>query len=369
MIRRRRRAEAHTNDINAPRGGPIHPLGTHIVDLLMSCQIENTEIQGWRAVRLSNAAIEVTVLPDKGADIYEFVDRSTSIDVLMKTPWGLQPPGSQPRRGSGADKFLHNYEGAWQELFPNTGNSCRCRDLEIPLHGEVAILPWALSVEQESQNEIRICLAVECRQLPLTLTRRMRLSGSSPVLTIEETVRNLSDRKVSFVWGHHPVLGAPFLEAGCRVTVDRCTVHTPEVPFDPRNVSYACGQRAPWPYIRRIDGQQVDLRSVPGPDANTHDHACLTDLERGWIEVENPRLGRAFSLEWDPGVFRWVNNWRPFGGSHAAPLEGVYGIALEPWSARANLADAMATGSALSLEGGATLSTCLTAALRITGTT
>lgn len=333
----------------------------------MSCRITNTEVNGWRAVRLSNDAIEVTVLPDKGADIYSFVDRVTGIDVLMKTPWGLQPPGSAPRAGSADDAFLHNYEGAWQELLPNTGPPCTHEGRQIPLHGEVAIVPWTLDVERDDEDEVCIRLDVQCRQIPLALTRRMRLSRASPVLRLDETVRNVSDRKVTFVWGHHPVLGAPFLEAGCRMNVAPCTAHTPEVPFDPANASYAAGQRAPWPYIRGIDGRKIDLRHVPGPDADTHDHACLTDLERGWIEVENPRLGLAFGLEWDPGVFRWINNWRPFGGLHAAPLEGVYGIALEPWASRTNLADAVATGTALSLEGGGTLETSLQATLRRSG--
>ena len=98
------------------------------------------------------------------------------------------------------------------------------------------------------------------------------------------------------------MLGAPFLEAGCLMRVASCTVHTPATPFDPHNTSYAPGQRAPWPHIRALDGSQVDLRVVPGPAANIHDHACLSDLDRGWVEVENPRLRLSFSLEWEGGL-------------------------------------------------------------------
>lgn len=315
---------------------------------------------------LANGTIEVTVLPDKGADIYAFVDVASGIDVLLKTPWGLLPPGSPPRPESNADAFLHNYEGAWQELLPNTGPSCTYKDTHIPLHGDVATRPWKLYVEHEGEDHVRIRLEVQTQFPPLVLTRRMSLSASSPVLMIEETVRNPSSKPVSFVWGHHPVLGAPFLEAGCQMRVANCTVHTPRTPFDPANSFYAPGQRAQWPYIRAIDDSNVDLRLIPGPEADIHDHACLTDLERGWIEIENSRLGLTFSLEWDPTVFRWINNWRPLGGSHAEPLEGIYGIALEPWASQTNLAEAVATGTALSLDGGQTLSTSLKAALRRT---
>ena len=333
----------------------------------MSCSITRLRINGWPALRLSDSAIEVTLLPAKGADIYSFVDVATGIDVLMKTPWGLQPPGSMPHPGSGRDEFLHNYEGGWQELFPNTGPACTYQGREIPLHGEVATLPWNSSVEREDENEIRVRVDVRCRQVPLSLTRRMTLTSLSGVVVIDEIVRNEADQTVMFVWGHHPVLGAPFLEQGCCLQVGRCSVYTPDVPFDAANVSYACGQRGAWPYIRQLDGQEVDLRIIPGPDANTHDHACLTDLGRGMIEVENRRLGLVFGMEWDASIFRWINNWRPFGGSHAAPLEGIYGLAIEPWVTRSNLAAAVADGTSLSIEGGGTFQTSIKAFLRKSG--
>jgi galactose mutarotase-like enzyme len=330
----------------------------------MSCRITHAQINGWRALKLGNGLIEVTTLPEKGADIYEFVDVASGIDVLMKTPWGLLHPGSAPRVASGDDRFLQNYEGAWQELLPNTGPACTHGGRYVPLHGEVATLPWSSRIDRDGSDCAQVSLDVHCQVPPLALTRRMRVCADAPVLTIEETVRNRSDRPVQFVWGHHPVLGAPFLEAGCLMRVASCTVHTPATPFDPHNTSYAPGQRAPWPHIRALDGSQVDLRVVPGPAANIHDHACLSDLDRGWVEVENPRLRLSFSLEWDPTVFRWINNWRPLGGSHAAPLEGIYGLALEPWVAWANLTEAVAAGTALALEPGASLSTWLKAGLR-----
>ena len=333
----------------------------------MSCSLTRAEINGWQALRLSNSLIEVTVLPQKGADIYSFVDVPSGLDILLKTPWGLQPPDAPARLGSGRDAFLHNYEGAWQELFPNTGPACIYNGIEVPLHGEVATLPWKTTVEREAPDEIRLCFDVQCRQRPLSLTRRMTLAGDSGTLTIDEMVRNTSDDTELFVWGHHPVLGAPFLEAGCQLRTDDCTVYTPGAPFDPRGASYASGQCAPWPYIRGVDGQEIDLRLIPGADAHTHDHACLTDLRCGWVEVENPRLGLLFSLEWDANLFRWINNWRPFGGVRIASLKGIYGLAIEPWSSQSNLADAVMSGTATWIAGRGALKTSLKATLRSPG--
>ena len=64
------------------------------------------------------------MLPERGCEIYEFRDRSTGVDVLFKSPWGLQPPGAPPREGSEGMEFLHNYGGGWQELLPSCNDAC-----------------------------------------------------------------------------------------------------------------------------------------------------------------------------------------------------------------------------------------------------
>jgi len=327
-----------------------------------SCSIARREIKGWSAVTLANSQIAVTVLPQKGADIYSFIDQASGIDVLGKTPWGLQPPGSAPRAGAHDFEFLHNYEGAWQELLPNTLFPSTYEGKRIPMHGEVATLPWELKIERDDDEEVRICLEVQCRQMPLALVRRMSLSRSSSVLTIDETLRNYSDKQVSFVWGHHPLLGAPFLEAGCRINTGAGTVHIKE-PAERATFTLAPDSLSTWPYAARVDGSKADLREIAGPESGTHDHAYLTDFKQGWVEVENPRIGLIFRLEWDPAVFGWLINWRPFGGSRTAPLEGIYGIAVEPWSSDWNLDAALAAGTALSLDAGRTLSTTLKASV------
>lgn len=48
---------------------------------------------GVRAFTLTNNQLEVTVLPDKGADIYSLVHRGTGVDVLFKSPWGVRRHG------------------------------------------------------------------------------------------------------------------------------------------------------------------------------------------------------------------------------------------------------------------------------------
>jgi len=310
---------------------------------------------GWAELVLENEEIRVTILPDKGADIVGLEHRATGVDPLFRAPWGLQPAGSAAREGSDGHAFLENYQGGWQELFPNAGDPCTYGGETIPFHGEVATLPW----DCERIGDALRC-TVRCRRVPLRLTRTMRLEGTT--LVLEEVVENEGSEATEFVWGHHCVVGPPFLERGCTLRVAARTIETiPEMWEDTARLEP--GQRSSWPHGLLRDGCEVDLSAVPGPEAGSHDDVYLTDLAGGWASVENPRLGLGFRLTWDPDVFRWIVSWQPYGGAQAMPLAGAYALGVEPWVTSRNLEDAAAAGEALGLGAGERFGTILRATM------
>jgi galactose mutarotase-like enzyme len=326
------------------------------------CHLIEDQRAGWRTLTLSNGCIDVTILPDKGCEIYEFRDRSTGVDVIFKSPWGLQPPGSAPRAGSEGMEFLHNYGGGWQELFPSCNDACTYRGVELPFHGEVALLAWKIEIGAQDDGELELVCRTRCERTPFALERRMRIERGSPVLTLRERVENTSQESHPFVWGHHCVVGEPFLEAGCVLHAPARTIVTLPEAWE-ETARLAPGQREPWPHALLKDGGRTDLRDVPGREIDAHDDVLLTDLDEGTIAVENPRLGRTFRLRFDTGLFRWLIAWQPYGGTHAYPLKGSYALGIEPWVSSGNLADAVASGEAIELAGGAALETALTAAI------
>jgi hypothetical protein len=182
-------------------------------------------------------------------------------------------------------------------------------------------------------------------------------------------VENCGRESVFFTWGHHIVLGAPFLEEGCWLDAAALTLFTPFPVYEPATAALAPGQRELWPLARRAATGRpcVDLRHVPGPDAHTHDDVILTDFEQGSLSVTNPRLGLAFHLDWDAGVFRYAMLWMPFGGADMPPLTGIYGLGVEPWASPGNLAQALDQGEALMLEPGQKLATTLRITLQEKG--
>ena len=247
-------------------------------------------------------------------------------------------------------------------MFPSANHACAYRGRAIPFHGEVATPPWDYAVVKDTAEEAEVLFSVRCLQTPFRIDRRMFLKRGEATLFFEETIYNESQAPAHFVWGHHCVIGAPFLAAGCRLHTPARVLHTAPQANE-ATARLVPGQTAPWPLAHLRDGGTVDLRHVPGPETHTHDGVFLTDLTGGWVAVSNPELDLTFSLHWDPAVFKWLIVWQPYGGCEAMPLAGIYALGIEPWTARHNLEQALADGEAIEVAGGATFSTALQATL------
>ena len=158
-----------------------------------------------------------------------------------------------------------------------------------------------------------------------------------------------------FVWGHHCVVGPPFLEAGCRLEIPARTIVTSPELWEPETARLEPARREPWPAAPLRAGGTVDLRDVPGPETGSHDDLYVTELDAGWLEVSNPRLELTFRLEWDHALFGWIVLWQPYGGAVAPPLAGSYALGIEPWTSMLNLEEAVAAGAAVELAAGESL--------------
>lgn len=323
----------------------------------MASRVEYGEVAGWRSVVLENEALRVVVLPAKGAEIHSLLDLRTGVELLFKAPWGLRPPGAPPLPGSGGDAFMWNYAGGWQELFPSADEACTYRGRPIPFHGEVATLEWEHEVLDMGEDEAAVRFRTRCRETPFVVERVLRLRAGSSELAIEQAAANESEEPAHFVWGHHCVVGPPFLEAGCRLEVPARTIVTKPELWEAETARLAPGQSEPWPHARLRTGGTVDLREVPGTEARSHDDVYVTGFEGGWATVRNDRLGMTFRLDWDPAVFRWAVLWQPYGGASAPPLTGSYALGVEPWTSRLPVEQAVAAGEAFELAPGARFET------------
>src|SRR5579871_3783269 len=144
-----------------------------------------------RAITLQNDLLSVTVLVDKGADIYRLEHTGTGIDVLWKTPWGVREPGSGIAPPPNSEvAWLEHYPGGWQVLFPNGGNACTYQGVELPFHGEASAIPWAITSLAATSEEAQLGLAARLHRSPFRIERTLSLRDGDPMLILEETVTN-----------------------------------------------------------------------------------------------------------------------------------------------------------------------------------
>jgi hypothetical protein len=88
-----------------------------------ACRVAETVSGRWtRTVVLENELMSVTVLADKGADIYALRHKPRDLDVLWKAPWGFKELGALGATASNSVvAWMDHYAGGWQELLPSGG--------------------------------------------------------------------------------------------------------------------------------------------------------------------------------------------------------------------------------------------------------
>ncbi len=324
------------------------------------CFLRETNLRGLRAVTLGNGLLSVTLLPEKGADIYSLVCARTGVDLLWKAPWGLRRAPAETEA-----QWLDQYSGGWQVLIPNAGDSCLYRGALLPFHGEACLREWDYTVRRSDAGCIQVEFSTELCRSPFLLRRTVTLERGRAAMLIEEYVENRSPLAMHYMWGHHPAFGAPFLEGGCRLRVParRFLAHDAEISPACRLAPAVSGQ---WPLLPGKDGRPMDLSVLPPSAERISEFGYLPELDAGWYAIENPRLGLAFGLAWEPAVFPHLWLWQEFGGCLDAPWYGrCYVMALEPFNSMpgTGLVNAIKSGCAPALPAGGTIRTRLAAAL------
>jgi galactose mutarotase-like enzyme len=317
------------------------------------CRITECVLAGHRAVTLENEKLRVTLLADKGTDIYEFLYKPLDIDFMWRTWVGLRDRSlywqSSPR---GAGPHNDFYEGGWQELFPNCGPPPLHQGAESGQHGEVLLLPWRYTISKDDPEEIEVRFDVRTVRTPFHLVKTVRLRRHEAVLRIHERVTNESGQEVDFTWGHHPAFGWPFIDESCRVDLPACRIRTIE-DYTPTSSRLKVKQLGDWPIAEAADGSPVDLSRIADPHAAAADMVFLEGIKDGWYAVTNTARRVGFALRYPADVFKVLWYWQVYRGGRDYPWwSATYNIALEPCSSLPMLMHAAARGEALSLKPG-----------------
>lgn len=319
---------------------------------------------GFRALLIQNERLQIVVLVEKGSEIVQFLYKPLDVDFLWRGPNRLRTPDRfVGAAGAQQTPFFDRWSGAWFEVVPNGGPACDYKGAPLGFFAETINIPWEYRILDDRPECVRVALWVRTYRTPFLLQKTLTLEAGSAALRIEERLTNEGREPMDFMWGHHPVVGPPFLDETCRLSAPASRV---EVLHDEDGPDYRMGlhQIGAWPIIQDRNGAPLDLRVIPPPSSRTMDNCYLSEFEQGWIAVSSGRTGAGFGLAWNPEVFRYAWIWQALGGGIGYPWYGrTYNMGIEPWTSFpcAGLNEALARGTARQLGPGEHLDTWLTA--------
>lgn len=333
----------------------------HIHHRNFGCRLSEFVLKGYRAVTLENEKMRVTVLADKGTDIYEFLYKPTDTDFLWRSSLGLRARASyHPMAPVAVGDFLDYYEGGWQEMFPWGGHASIHRGVNTGLHGEVALAPWDYRIDADTPDEVAVTFSIRTRRAPFLLEKTLTVRRNEAALHIRERAVNESGQATEIVWGHHPAFGWPFLDETCVVDLPPCRMKI-AAPLDASS-RLAPHQETDWPRAKLLNGGEADLSKIPAPSARSQDLAFLHGFKEGWYAVRNQSRGVGIGFAWDSRVYPWVWFWQLYGGGPDYPWWGnQYVAALEPVTSMATkFSDAIENGTAFKFAGKSSVTSAMT---------
>jgi galactose mutarotase-like enzyme len=324
---------------------------------MTGCSVETTYINELKAIVLENELLKVSVLADKGADIYEFIYKPKNIDVLWKSPWGLKNSNKGINTASNSHvSWMENYGGGWQEIFPSGGGPCEYKGVEMNFHGEVSTLPWDIKIVTNQREKVSVTFSVRTFRSPFRLERTLTLKQNDSRMYIHEKIKNESEEVMDYMWGKHPAFGSPFLDEGVILDVPGAWIESQnrenEITRLPQKT------RFDWPTAKDQQGNSLNLSIVPDRKKRSADLAFIGGLSDGWYGITNPELKMGFGLVWPKEVFPYLWFWQEFRGSKGWPwYSSNYVMALEPFTSfdESGLTHCIENGTARKLAPGETI--------------
>lgn len=286
---------------------------------------------GLTAVLLENDCIGLTLLPFKGGDIFSLVYKPAGVDLLLKTPWGINPPGLGVRTSFDSEAaWMDNYPGGWQLLFPNAGDACLYKGVELNFHGEASVTPWRYELRSRKGGE-ELFLETDLFKSPFHLERTVSTAPGNARFTIRETIRNDSPEPMDCMYGHHPALGEAFIDESCVIDTGARKIIVDD-GYEGVNNPLVLGAESEWPFARAKNSVDVVDLSVLPPRNEVRDILCyLSDFTEGWYSITNRHLGFGFRVSWPKEMFPFAWFWQELNSSPGYPFyRRVSTAAIEP---------------------------------------
>ncbi len=302
---------------------------------------------------LESDLVKISVLLDKGSDIFEIIYKPLDLDVIWHGPNGYKDPKTRVERISRQeDEFSDNYGGGWNDIFPNYGFASSNKGTKFGSHGESALLPWSCRGAETVNGRITAHLALNCLRYPLRAEKTLTLGGSK--FLIFEDLQNVGEQEIELSWAQHIAYGEPFVSPELQIEIPaiRAVTHG----YDMSHERTKRDTKFEWPMAPGIDGSTVDLTKIPDRNLRVQEDFPIVELRAPSYRLYNPTLDLGVELRWNsafPYLWYWLNwgilNYPWFGRAHT--------LALEPTTTAntTGLQNQIGDGTAVKLAAGGTL--------------
>jgi len=270
---------------------------------------------------------EVSITPNRGADIVGITDRATGLQLLAVSPTG-DVGASAAASGNSMEQWMRGYPGGWQILAPNAGPERVHDGVTQGYHGEASLAQWRVL----KQSATSVTLATALLTAPLKIERNISVEGAC--VKVEDVVTNLAPEPCSFRLVQHPAFGAPFLDERSYLALPTATLVADATA--PGTLIHAGAVGPPDKLLRA--GPIPNSIALPGPGSSQSLFGAFTDFDSGedasatnGVTFFSPTHGFGIQLSWGRSTYPHAWFWIEANAGSGWPwFKRLFSIAVEP---------------------------------------
>ena len=275
----------------------------------------NTEwtYRGLRAVILENRLLQIIILPEAGAKIWQIRYKPHDADLLWNNP------RIAPARLPIGARYDDVWSGGWDELFPND-EIATIEGEPYPDHGELWTGEWQFE-PFHSSDEAGVRLEFTTPISAVRVEKRIMIRSGESRIHFLHNLTNTGNTDFSFLWKLHPAMAV--------TPQHRIDFPPMRVVLEPAFPGTLASARFPaeWPLLRTGSGE-IDLRRIPPHEERQLYFFYGTQLQAGWFALTNTATNLACALQFDESVFSsaWLfatyGGWRNYNVAVLEPCTG-----------------------------------------------
>jgi galactose mutarotase-like enzyme len=253
-------------------------------------------------ITLENEKLKVTIGTGRGAKVESFIDKDTGKDWVWR-PENIEKMTQGKTLGLG-ESFDANWEGGWEEVFPNDAPS-QIEGYELVDHGEVWRRSWN---KEEDESPYSAIFSINCESYPMFMKKRFTLNEYASELVIDYEIASRAIMPLPYIFKLHPALS---IEAGDEVRM-------PEAMMEPVALGFSRilsqDKKTSFPTGFNEVGEEVTVNKILENDGDKREFVKISEFSEGRAGLINERTKKELRFTFSKDVLSQVWLFQSFGG-------------------------------------------------------